>query len=97
MIAIPDGSSSLIVVCWRWMIALLLIPTAFAIAWLGHLMEGNKPAFLTNPVHVFVGRCGWRRRSLGRGRNRRAVSSWHLALGIWSLGKVAIPARSWMD
>ena len=27
---------------------------AFALAWLGHLIEGNKPAFLTNPAHVFV-------------------------------------------
>ena len=27
---------------------------AFALAWLGHLIEGNKPAFLTSPVHVFV-------------------------------------------
>jgi hypothetical protein len=33
---------------------LLLIPLAFGLAWLGHLIEGNKPAFLTNPVHVFV-------------------------------------------
>jgi hypothetical protein len=35
-------------------IGLLLIPTAFALAWIGHLIEGNKPAFLTNPVHVLV-------------------------------------------
>ena len=54
MIAIPVGFSSLVVVWWHWLIALLLIPTAFALAWLGHLIEGNKPAFLTSPVHVFV-------------------------------------------
>lgn len=36
------------------MVALLLVPAAFALAWLGHLIEGNKPAFLTNPAHVFV-------------------------------------------
>jgi hypothetical protein len=54
MIAIPVGFSSVIVVWWHWIIALLLIPTAFALAWLGHLIEGNKPAFLTNPAHVFV-------------------------------------------
>jgi len=45
MIAIPVGFSSVIVVWWHWIIALLLIPTAFALAWLGHLIEGNKPAF----------------------------------------------------
>lgn len=54
MIAIPVGFSSLVVVWFHWIIGLLLIPTAFALAWLGHLIEGNKPAFLTNPVHVFV-------------------------------------------
>jgi hypothetical protein len=54
MIAIPIGFSSLIVVWWHWVIALLLVPTAFALAWLGHWIEGNQPAFLTNPVHVFV-------------------------------------------
>jgi hypothetical protein len=54
MIAIPVGFSSLIVVWFHWIIALLLIPAAFALAWLGHLIEGNKPAFLTNPAHVFV-------------------------------------------
>ena len=51
LIAIPLGFSSLIVIWWHWLIALL---TAFALAWLGHLIEGNKPALLTNPVHVFV-------------------------------------------
>ena len=54
MIAIPLGLSSIIVVWFHWIIALLLIPTAFALAWLGHLVEGNKPAFLTNPAHVFM-------------------------------------------
>jgi hypothetical protein len=54
VIAIPVGFSSLIVVWWHWVMALLLIPTAFALAWLGHWIEGNKPAFLTNPIHVFI-------------------------------------------
>jgi hypothetical protein len=52
LIAIPVGFSSIIVVWLHWIVALLLIPTAFALAWLGHLIEGNKPEFLTNPVHV---------------------------------------------
>jgi hypothetical protein len=47
MIAIPVGFSSIVVVWFHWIIGLLLIPTAFALAWLGH-------AFMTNPVHVFV-------------------------------------------
>ena len=52
MIAIPVGFLSS--VGFHWIIGLLLILTAFALAWLGHLIEGNKPAFLTNPAHVFV-------------------------------------------
>jgi hypothetical protein len=43
MIAIPVGFSSVIVVWWHWVIALLLIPTAFALAWLGQTDRG-KPA-----------------------------------------------------
>ena len=54
LIAIPVGFSSLIVVWFHWIVALLLIPTAFALAWFGHLIEANKPAFLTNPAHVLV-------------------------------------------
>jgi hypothetical protein len=54
MIAIPVGFSSLIVVWFHWVIGLLLIPTAFALAWIGHAIEGNTPAFMTNPAHVFV-------------------------------------------
>ena len=54
MLAIPLGFSSLIVVWFHPIIAVLLIPTAFALAWLGHLIEGNKPAFLSNPAHVLV-------------------------------------------
>ena len=54
MLAISVGFSSLIVVWFYPVIGLLLIPAAFALAWLGHLIEGNKPAFLSNPAHVFV-------------------------------------------
>jgi len=54
MLAIPTGFSSVFVVWFHPVIAVLLIPLAFAMAWLGHFIEGNKPAFLTNPVHVFV-------------------------------------------
>ncbi|PYV88918.1 MAG: hypothetical protein DMG90_13055 [Acidobacteria bacterium] len=54
MIAIPVGFSSLIVVWYQWIIGLLLIPLAFALAWFGHFIEDNQPAFLTNPVHVLV-------------------------------------------
>src|SRR5260221_11609192 len=66
LIAIPVGFSSVVVVWFHWIIALLLIPTAFALAWLGHLIEGNKPAFLTNPAHVFVAPLWMARRIFGK-------------------------------
>ncbi len=75
LIAIPVGFSSLIVVWWHWIIALLLIPTAFALAWLGHLIEGNKPAFLTNPVHVFVAPLWMARRIFGGEPKKTGIRS----------------------
>jgi hypothetical protein len=66
MLAIPVGFSSLIVVWFHPIIGLLLIPAAFGLAWIGHFIEGNKPAFLTNPVHVFVAPLWMARKLLGR-------------------------------
>ena len=54
LIAIPVGFSSIIVIWFHWIIGLLLIPAALGLATLGHIIEGNRPAFLTNPVHVLV-------------------------------------------
>ncbi|HLK33991.1 MAG TPA: DUF962 domain-containing protein [Terriglobales bacterium] len=66
-IAIPVGFSSLVVIWFHWIIGLLLIPSALTLAWLGHLIEGNQPAFLGNPVHVLVAPVWLARRALGRG------------------------------
>ncbi|HKD90549.1 MAG TPA: Mpo1-like protein, partial [Terriglobales bacterium] len=63
----------LIVVWWHWKIALALIPSAFALAWLGHLIEGNKPAFLSNPTHVLVAPVWLVRKLTGRERSTRAA------------------------
>jgi hypothetical protein len=70
MLAIPVGFSSLFVVWFHPIIGLLLIPAAFALAWIGHFIEGNKPAFLTNPVHVFVAPLWLVRKLLGRGSEK---------------------------
>ena len=70
MIAIPVGFSSVVVVWFHWIIGLLLIPAAFALAWLGHLIEGNKPAFLTNPAHVFVAPWWMVRKIFGAGQKK---------------------------
>jgi len=54
MIAIPLGFSSLGVVWFHPVIGILLIPAALALASVGHLIEGNSPAFTSNPLHIFV-------------------------------------------
>jgi hypothetical protein len=66
LIAIPLGFSSVVVVWFHWIIALLLIPTAFTLAWLGHAIEGNQPAFLRNPAHVFVAPLWMAKRLFGK-------------------------------
>ena len=72
MIAIPVGFSSFI---WFWyrhfLVGVAMIPAAFALAWVGHLIEGNKPAFFSNPVHVLVAPVWLVRRFFGRGENPR--------------------------
>jgi hypothetical protein len=67
-IAIPLGFSSVLVMRKRPWLGLAMIPSAFALAWLGHLIEGNKPAFLSNPVHVMVAPVWLARRVLGKRR-----------------------------
>lgn len=67
MLAIPTGFSSLFVVWFHPIIAVLLIPLAFAMAWVGHFIEGNKPAFLTNPAHVLVAPVWMFRKIFGMG------------------------------
>ncbi len=62
MIAIPVGFSSIIVIWFHWIIGLLLIPAAFALAWLGHLIEGNKPHFLIILCTYLSRPFGWRAR-----------------------------------
>jgi len=68
-IAIPVGFSSLFVVWTRPILGLSLIPIAFALAWVGHFIEGNKPAFLTNPAHVFIAPVWLVRKLIGRDAN----------------------------
>ena len=54
MLAIPIIASALVVVWFHWAIALLLVPAGFALAWTGHLIEGNQPATFTEPRLLVV-------------------------------------------
>jgi uncharacterized membrane protein YGL010W len=62
---------------WRW--ALELFIAGWILQYLGHLIEGNQPAFFTNPVYLLVGPWWLLRRALGlssaepRGTMRRPL------------------------
>ena len=68
MLAIPTGFSALFVVWLHPVVAALLVIAAFALAWIGHLVEGNKPAFFSNPAHVLVAPLWMVRRIFGKPR-----------------------------
>jgi len=38
---------------WRW--ALVLFVTGWALQFVGHAIEGNRPAFFQNPIYFFIG------------------------------------------
>jgi uncharacterized membrane protein YGL010W len=38
---------------WRW--ALVLFVMGWILQFVGHAIEGNRPAFLQNPVYFFIG------------------------------------------
>lgn len=38
---------------WRWALALFVV--GWILQFLGHLIEGNQPAFFRNPVYLIVG------------------------------------------
>jgi uncharacterized membrane protein YGL010W len=38
---------------WRW--ALVLFVTGWLLQFIGHAIEGNRPAFFRNPIYFFIG------------------------------------------
>lgn len=45
---------------WRW--ALAFFVTGWALQFIGHAIEGNRPAFFQNPVYFFIGPVWFMRR-----------------------------------
>jgi uncharacterized membrane protein YGL010W len=48
---------------WRW--ALVLFVAGWVFQFVGHLIEGNQPAFFHNPVYLLVGPLWLARRAAG--------------------------------
>ena len=54
-IGIPLILLSLPLVFFNWVWALALFIVGWVFQFLGHAVEGNQPAFFTNPLHLLVG------------------------------------------
>jgi hypothetical protein len=54
---------------WRWARALFI--TGWVFQFIGHLVEGNQPAFFRNPLYLLVGPWWLARRALDRMRLSR--------------------------
>ncbi len=52
---IPIIVISIPVVFWNWQWALGLFVFGWILQFIGHAIEGNSPAFFSNPVHLIVG------------------------------------------
>jgi len=55
MIGVPMITMSWPLFFFRWRWALVLFITGWALQFIGHAIEGNRPAFFRNPVYFFIG------------------------------------------
>ncbi|HJZ82490.1 MAG TPA: DUF962 domain-containing protein [Pyrinomonadaceae bacterium] len=54
-VGIPLIVISLPLLFFRWRWALLLFVLGWVFQFIGHLIEGNQPAFFQNPIYLLVG------------------------------------------
>jgi len=54
---------------WRWALGLFIVGWAFQ--FLGHLIEGNQPAFFRNPLYLLVGPWWLLRRAFGSASSQK--------------------------
>ena len=47
---------------WRWASALFLL--GWLLQFLGHVFEGNSPAFFSNPIYLIIGPYWWLKKTL---------------------------------
>ena len=54
---------------WRWALVLFIVGWAFQ--FVGHIIEGNRPAFFRNPLYLIVGPWWLLRRAVGLGNSQK--------------------------
>ena len=58
---------------WRWALGLFIV--GWALQFLGHLIEGNQPAFFRNPLYLLVGPWWLLRRTFGSIHSQKRPAS----------------------
>ena len=54
-IGIPLIAISVPLFFFNWRVALVLFTVGWILQFVGHVIEGNQPAFFTNPLYLLVG------------------------------------------
>jgi uncharacterized membrane protein YGL010W len=73
-VGIPLILVSLVLVFFNWRWALGLFVAGWIFQFIGHLIEGNKPAFFSNPVYLLIGPL-WLLRKIGQALPRQSPRS----------------------
>lgn len=63
-VGIPSIVISLPLFFWNWRWALGLFVLGWVAQFAGHAVEGNRPAFFSNPLYLLVGPYWWLRKAL---------------------------------
>ncbi len=68
-VGIPLIVISLVIVFfnWRWGVGLFIVGWIFQ--FIGHVFEGNKPAFFKNPIYLIIGPLWWIKKLVTRDRS----------------------------
>ncbi len=58
---------------WRWALALFIV--GWILQFVGHLIEGNQPAFFRNPIYLIIGPLWFVRRAAGALRSGHSAET----------------------
>lgn len=72
VIGIPTILASLLVMFFDWKLGALLFIVGWFFQFLGHLVEGKKPSFFSNPIYLLVGPWWWLKKVFLGSTSKRA-------------------------
>ena len=68
-LGVPMVVISIPLVFWQWKLALLLFVVGWIFQFVGHAVEGKKPSFFSNPLHLLTGVRWWWERATQKFKN----------------------------